>query len=293
MKSFTRACLIFSGTVIAIGLVLTIIGGCLGAGSKFASMVNNGYFSWGGHNSIINTQDLQTRTEEFTDIDKLNIDLKYGELVIEKVEGNGYKVVAENVVDGYTCKNNNGELIIKDNIRNRFTFEFGDDIHPIVTVYIPENANFDKVTIEMGAGSVSVSDINSDDLGIDIGAGELKGNNINAKDTTLSVGAGNLEIDKFVTDTIDMECGTGKMEVSGSINGNADVECGLGNIVLSVTNNEQDYNYNLDCGIGNITVGEQSYGGVASEKTIDNNANNKMDVECGVGNIDIYFDKSI
>lgn len=295
MKSFTRACLIFSGTVIAIGLVFTIIGGCLGAGSTFAKMVTNGdfSFSWGDNHSIINSEDLKTSYEEFSDVDKLDIDLKYGELTIEKVEGNSYKVEADNVVDGFTCKNNDGELVIKDNIKNGINLGFKDDIHPTITLYVPENANFDKVNIEMGAGYVNVSDINTKDLGIDLGAGEFEGNKINTEKSTVSVGAGHLIIEEFVTDTIDMECGTGKMEVYGNINGDADVECGIGNIVLSVLNKESNYNYNIDCGIGNVTIGEQSFGGIASEKTIDNNASNKMDIECGVGSIEVYFNESI
>lgn len=296
MKSFTRACLIFSGTVIAIGLVLTIIGGCLGAGSSFAKMVNNGAFSfsWDSDRTVFNSEDLTNVTQEFTDIDKLDIDLSYGEFVIEKAEGNSFKLVGENVVKGFSCKDKNGELVIDDNIKIASNFGFNnDDNHPFVTLYIPENADLDKVEIDMGAGYVNVNDLNTEDLSIDLGAGEFEGSKINAKDAKLSVGAGHLIIDEFVSDTVKMDCGTGKMEVYGNVQGDADLDCGIGNIVLSVANSETNYNFDIDCGIGNVSVGDQSIGGLASEKTIDNNASSTMKIDCGIGNVEINFDETI
>ncbi len=295
MKSFTRACLIFSGTVIAIGLVLTIRGGSLGAGSSFAKMVNNGTFSfgWDDDHSIINSEDLTDVTQEFTDIDELDVDLNYGEFIIKKTEGNSYKLVGENVIKGFSCKDKNGKLVIEDNNKFVGNFGFNDDNHPVVTLYIPENANLDKVKIDMGAGYVNVNDLSTQDLSIDLGAGEFEGNKISAKDANLTVGAGNLFIDEFITDTVKLDCGTGKMEVHGNIQGDTDIECGIGNIVLSVENSETNYNFDIDCGIGNVTVGNQSYGGVASERTIDNSASNSMKIDCGVGNVEISFDEAI
>jgi hypothetical protein len=295
MKSFTRACLIFSGVVIAIGLVLTIIGGCLGAGSAFATMVNNGAFSfnWDSDGSrIVDKEDLQTKSDIFDgDIDKINIDIKYGELIIEKAEGNTFKVDAENVANGYVCKNADGVLVIDDNIKNRVNFN--GDFHPTVTLYIPENVNFEEVDIDMGAGSVNASDIRALDLAIDLGAGEFKGKNINADDATLSVGAGHLLINEFTSETVKMDCGTGKMEVNGNVKGDADIDCGLGNIVLSVANAESSYDYDIDCGVGNVKVGEQSFGGIACEKSIDNDAENTMKIDCGVGSVEVYFNQTL
>jgi hypothetical protein len=295
MKSFTRACLIFSGVVIAIGLILTIIGGILGAGSTFASMVKDGPFSvtWGKHHTFYASDDLTTNSFEFNNIDELNIDLKYGELSIVKSDGNSIKVEADNVLDGFACKEDDGELVIKDNIKGNLKIGFNDDYHPVVTLYIPENTVFDDVDIDMGAGYVNSSDLSTDKLVIDLGAGEYEGSNIIAKDAKLSVGAGHLSINDFVTDTIDLDCGTGKMEIYGEIQGDAKIDCGIGNIVLSLTNSQSEYNYKIDCGIGNVTVGEQSFGGIATEKKINNNADNNMDIDCGVGGVEINFDKSI
>lgn len=294
MKSFTRACLIFSGTVIAIGLVLTIIGGCLGAGSSFAKMVNNGdfSFSWGDHPTFIKGEDLNTKNDVFEgDINRINIDLKYAELTIEKTEENTFRVDAENVANSYVCKNVEGELIIDDNIKNWVNYEH--DYHPTIILYIPENVNFEEIDIDMGAGHVNANYLRTLDLSIDMGAGEFDGNNINANDAKLSVGAGYLSIDKFVSNTVKLDCGTGKMEIYGDIQGDADIDCGLGNLELSVSNAESYYDYDIKCGIGNVSVGDQSYSGVACEKEIDNDSEYKMKIDCGVGSVEVNFNESL
>lgn len=294
MKSFTRACLIFSGVVISIGLVLTIIGGVLGAGTTFADMVRNGSFSFGfGNNYSINSnKNLYSFYDEFTDVNELSIDLKYAELIIDIADGDSYLVKADNVIEGYTSVNEDGKLVIKDNIRDNWRIGISKNYHPTIYLSIPKNVSLDKVKIEVGAGSVNAYNIMSDKLSIELGAGKFEGDIISSKNAEIRVGAGSLVIDRFSTDTIKMDCGTGRLELNGSVNGNADLECGLGNITLSLTNRENDFNYDIDCGIGNVLIGNQSIGGIATKRTIDNNANNNMDIKCGVGSIELNFDES-
>ena len=50
-----------------------------------------------------------------------------------------------------------------------------------------------------------------------------------------------------------------------------------------------DYDYSVDCGMGEVTVGDSSYGGVASSKKVDNGADIDLDLDCGMGDIDVIF----
>lgn len=295
MKSFTRACLIFSGVVISIGLVLTIIGGVLGAGTTFADMVRNGSFSFGfGNNYHVNSdKKVSSSYDKFSDIDELRIDLKYAELQIDVTDGDSYIVEAVNVLDGYTSVNENGKLVIKDNMRGNWSIGFRNDYHPTIYLSIPKSAKLDKIKIKIGAGTVNAYNITSDKLSIELGAGKFEGDLITTKDAEISVGAGSLVIDQFITDKIKMDCGTGRLELNGSVNGDADLECGLGNISLSLTNRETDFNYDIDCGIGNVLIGNQSIGGLATKRMINNNAKNNMDIECGVGSIELDFNETL
>lgn len=295
MKSFTRSCFIFSGVVISIGLVLTLIGAVLGAGSTFTEMLVNGRFYLGGTNNstIVGGKNLTESYDEFQDVEELNIDLKYGELIINESDSDNYVVKAEDVLTGYTCVNENGKLTIKDNIKSEWRIGVGNDYHPIINLYIPKDVSLDKIKIDIGAGSVSVSSMKSDKLSIDIGAGKFEADNISADESEIDVGAGSLLINQLVTDEITLNCGTGKLEINGMINGDADLECGLGNITLSLSNEESDFNYDIDCGIGNITLANQSIGGIATKKSINNKADANMDIECGVGNIEINFNETL
>lgn len=294
MKSFTRACLIFSGVVISIGLVLTIIGGVLGAGTTFADMVRNGSFSFGfGNGYSISNKSFTSFNDEFKEVDELSIDLKYAELQIDTTDGDSILVNAENILEGYTCVNENGKLVIKDNITERWRIKLRNNYHPTIYLSIPKSASFKKVKIDIGAGEVIASNINTDKLSIELGAGKLEGDRITSKESEISVGAGSLVIDQFITDKIKMDCGVGRLELNGSINGDADLECGLGNITLSLTNQETDFNYDIDCGVGNVIIGNQSIGGLPTKRTIDNHAKKNVDIECGVGSIELYFNETL
>ncbi|WP_099468603.1 DUF4097 family beta strand repeat-containing protein [Konateibacter massiliensis] len=290
MKSFTRGCLIFSGVAIAIGLVLTIIGGALGAGSTFASMLRDGRFSINGNNivSVVDGKNTTDFTGEFEGIETLNIDLNYGELNIQKTDGDKYRVEAERVVRGFECREENGELIIEDNIKNNW--RIGDEYHPLITLYIPENATLKEADIDMGAGVVNAERIEANTMDVDLGAGKFEADEIIAKEAELSVGAGQLTVEKIAADELNMDCGTGKMEVAGEIRGDANVECGIGTIKLTLNGEQSDYDYDIECGIGTIIVGTLTFGGVDGEKHIDNNSDYTMDINCGVGTIQISFE---
>lgn len=294
MKSFTRTCLIFSGVLIAIGLVIIIITGALGAGSSFAAMMDNGRFSFGWNNDsyFINNEDLTSTKYEFHDIDDIYIDLKYGELNIETTNDNTYQVKVDNMLKGFTCEGDDGDLVIKDNFKHKWNVKLKNDYHPSITLYVPENAKLEQVEIDMGAGYAGVTKLNADIFKIGLGAGEFEGNEIVANETSLDVGAGHLSMKEFISDNIDMNCGTGRVELEGNINKDVDIKCGLGSILLSLNNVQSNFDYDINCGIGNVTIGSTSFGGVACKKYISNNADHTMGIKCGVGNVEIDFAES-
>ena len=290
MKSFTRGCLIFSGVAIAIGIALTFIGGALGAGSAFASMMREGRFCINENNimSVVDGKNTTDFTGEYEEIETLVFDLHYGELNIQKTDGDKYRVEAECVVTGFECREEKGELIIQDNIKNNW--RIGDGYHPIITLYIPENTTLKKVDIDMGAGFVNAEHIEANTIEVDLGTGKFEADEMIAKEAELRVGAGQLTVEKIAADELNMDCGTGKMEVAGEIRGDANVECGIGTIKLTLSGEQSGYDYDIECGIGTIMVGTLTFGGVEGEKHIDNNSDYIMDINCGIGTIQISFE---
>lgn len=91
---------------------------------------------------------------------------------------------------------------------------------------------------------------------------------------------------------VELEVGAGQANVSGLITENFDVEVGVGQINVELSGAEDDYNYNIECGVGKVVVGNTSYAGLGTEKTIKNKgANQDIIVECGVGEVKIQFEK--
>ena len=90
---------------------------------------------------------------------------------------------------------------------------------------------------------------------------------------------------------VELEVGAGQANVSGLITEKFDVEVGAGQINVELSGAEDDYNYNIECGVGKVVVGNTSYAGLGTEKTIKNEgATQDIIVECGIGEVKIQFE---
>lgn len=140
-----------------------------------------------------------------------------------------------------------------------------------ISLYIPKDYSFDRATISVGAGQISgFSAIHITELEMELAAGEIHLSNVEA---------GNL----------DAEVGAGSLVFSGNILQSVNAECSMGNLTLQLTGEKTDYNYDVDVAAGEITIGEESFGGLAGERQINNNASKNINVECAMGNIEISF----
>ncbi len=125
------------------------------------------------------------------------------------------------------------------------------DEHKII-IWIPKDYQFQEMDFSIGASDVYVEEINTDSFEVELGAANLEIDSLEAKEISMSVGMGSAEV--TIVD--------------------ADME---------------DYNYEIECGAGSITIGNESFGGVATERKINNHAKAEMELECGMGEIIINF----
>lgn len=152
-------------------------------------------------------------------------------------------------------------------------------------VYVAVNENEDAVRVEkqMGEGT-NLQVYQEDDTLIieteDGGHGKHHDGVIRIyipKDMMLqsaefSIGAGLLKTDRISAEEINIECGAGEVE-------------------LTAAGQETDYNYNVEVGVGEAVIGGSKFGGLAVEKTIDNQADKEMVVECGAGKVTVTFEQ--
>lgn len=158
-----------------------------------------------------------------------------------------------------------------------------------VILYLPAGYGFADVDMEMGAGNFSFTDLNAAEVSLEVGAGQVDIQNLLAADMDVSVGAGYVWISDMQVTELDVEIGMGEFSAYGAVNGNADVACSMGSVEMTLEGREQDFNYSLEGAMGAIQLNENTYGGLAQERDINNHASKEMDIECSMGNVVITF----
>ena len=139
------------------------------------------------------------------------------------------------------------------------------------TLYVPKDAELDKVKIELGAGKAVAANIRANEMEISLGAGELV-----------------LEDSRF--QKVELEVGAGRCVIYGEVTDDIKAECAMGSVELKLNGEEEDFDYDIETVSGSITVGSREYSGLAKEKNIGNDANKKMELECAMGSIEVRFE---
>lgn len=291
MKKFTKGMLIAAGIFAAAGIGLTAAGGVMGASMSELTGVNSlkrilWMTEWDDdHDDYDDIDDddyvdhdgmeysAEVGNESSTDgtvyqlkyqPTKLDIELKYDELILE--EGDSFCVrVYDDNEKNVTVKESSDTLKVRSTKKLSKTRK--------VYISYPKDVKLQELEIEMGAGTVYLNrDIETEKLSVEMGAGEFDSKNpVTAKEADLEIGTGSMTF-------ADLSA----KKISG--------ECGLGELDLTMTGTQEDYNYDLECGVGNLDVGSDSYSGLGREKSISNTgADRKLDLECGMGNVSVDF----
>lgn len=281
MSLFTKNCLRISGIAIVVGIVLVSI--ALVSGVNIDGANRKDYV-------------LDFTSDYNQDIKSLNIDLSYGEITVKR--GDKFSIDAKNMnKKSFNSYVDNGVWSItddKDNILEIFGFSFpffyndGKGSNHHVTICIPQDFNPERLDISVGAGKVTLCDMQADYVDFEIGAGKLETENLKSlKEASFEVGAGQLEIASFVGKDVSLDCGVGEIVINGELTGDSDVECGMGHIKIGLTLPESDYDYRLSCGLGNININGDNYSFTSDSNVYGVDAKNSMNIDCGVGGVEI------
>jgi len=139
-----------------------------------------------------------------------------------------------------------------------------------ICLYVPEGYHFENTSLDLGAGSLSVEELQTGALEANVGAGKMAFGTLDADVAEVSVGMGSVRLNGDVTERLDGECSMGELK-------------------LTLAGMQTDFNYDLSCGMGELKVGDDSYNGLAQEKQINNNASKNMELECAMGSVVVEF----
>lgn len=153
-------------------------------------------------------------------------------------------------------------------------------------IYIPEYFVFDGVSIETGAGKVSIESLSTKQLYLNLGAGKVDINDLKVSENTkIDGGAGEININAIGINNLDLDMGVGKLFLTAKLTGNNMIDAGVGKMNLFLVGKLDDYQISLDKGIGETTIKGNSVKDDISYGT----GINKIDIDGGIGSIDIDF----
>jgi hypothetical protein len=262
MKSDLRKKFNFSGIVLLIGIIITII--ALLLGGKIINI------------SRYNVKDIN---EIYNNVKSLNIDLSASKVEIKT--GNEFRIEAKNV------SNDNFKSLVTDGIwkiEDKFEPKFFNILGISLSNF--NIGNYDSsITIYLPAS------FQSENLKINIGAGQLLAHNLISKNTDITVGAGEFKSNNLITDNITIDCGVGNVDINGEVKNKSNLKCGIGNIDLDLKGDEKDYNYDLNVGIGEIDLNNKRFHGTDNKYISNGSIDKEFKIDCGIGKITLKLNK--
>lgn len=328
-----------AGCMIAAGLILFGIGSGMGGCHMVKDWVedgalswnfgfdtwNFGSYSWNDRYPVYEGTMSRARIEGAEQIERLNFDIGGGKVEIRISEDGGYWFSSDDAKK-YQCYAENGSLELR--VKGG-SWVFNHSYEHVITLWLPEDAAYQRIVLEIGGGILEAEALSGSDLSIDIGAGRIEADKLSGDQITLELGAGEIEVrsaetDRLVIDVgagtatvtelsareLDVEIGAGQVTLQdstlenadisvsmgqicyrGTITGDLDADCSMGEISLELTGKKDDHNYKVDCSMGEIRLGGESFSGMGSSRTIENGRTSDFELTCSMGNIRVAFDE--
>ncbi len=148
-----------------------------------------------------------------------------------------------------------------------------DRNHIAAVVVIPEDHDFQKISLEVDAGAIQADALVTDTLELDMGAGVAEFQDIAAKQVM-------------------MECSAGAVTFQGQVQNLLDVEVDAGAVEVKLPGTMEDYNYKLDVNAGGISIADQEFNGMSQEKLLQHEgAEIEIRLQCNAGGIEVDFEE--
>ncbi len=148
-----------------------------------------------------------TKVYEASAISDLSCDLRYEELILKTWNEDKVQVkVSGKDHNRVEISNDNSCLKIESNkkVRNRS-----------VEIFCPENLSFQKVKLQMGAGTINLDgDFKADQMEVNVGAGTLENSgSLDIKEADFTVGVGTADLSGIQVEKLNGSCGMGNVQV--------------------------------------------------------------------------------
>lgn len=252
---------------LAVILIIMIIGGVLGATGVLTSVIPADSYSSPSEKTAFYADNVDELDVEVAcaDISFVTADSLYIEADTDcfRIKTKGEKITVEEK-----------ETFLKLNKSRK------------LTVYIPEDFVFEKVSLEMGASTLDAESLKTNRLELDTGAGhtEFESLEVTGK-ADIDCGAGEVTVKNSAIHSLDFSLGVGSANITAQINGGADIESGVGELNLSLKGGKDKYCFDIETGLGSIVFD----GAAVKKDTLLGNGETKIQLEGGVGSLNVSF----
>ena len=301
MKKIIKVCLTMAVAFLLIGLAVVTISLAFGGQSLIddliqgkgniviGNMKNPQFYldldEWeSDEGTIYQGPQAETWIADADTVKALSIDIGAAKLYLKTSSDDGYWM--ETDTNGQVkCYEENGVIILKgvknDSVSNNSK----------ITLSIPANADLEKINIDIGAGKADCDSLIAKDIRIDIGAGKIECDELVAETLNTDIGAGKLVLKKCEVEEGTFSVSMGQIDFTGSIKKDASVECAMGSMTFDLAESEDYYNYSVECAAGSVAIGDREYAHLASDMTIDKQAENNFQIDCAMGSIELNFNE--
>lgn len=258
--------------IIKYGAIAFAIALIIGIFNFFTSAILELTFFFDGDSSLTKSM-IETRVE--STINKIEINLKATSIEIK--EGSEFLV-----------STNNKKIEITENDNCLTIKETGQKYskNAKLIIYLPTGNSLTNLSLDGGAGQVSLNDITTDHLKLQLGAGNSEINNLTVKNSSsIEGGAGNLSIYRGRIKNLDLDLGVGNVTIEAELLGQNKIEAGIGNLNVNLLGKKDNYQIKATKGIGKITINDAS---VKADTTFGN-GDNYLNLNGGIGNITVSF----
>lgn len=216
-------------------------------------------------------------TEDYANINELDVDVNAISLEIKHSGENislTHHEFIETIVD-------DDELIIREKRKHWY-----ERVEGKVILTIPENFNFEKVSIEGGAGKVKLTDLNMNKLDLEFGAGTIELNNVVVNgNASIDGGTGTAKIKRGSYNNLDINMDVGRLEMFTKLNGKNIIETGVGSADIKLIGGSDIYTIKVNKGLGDVIIGNY----ISSDGEVYGRGPVSISMNGGIGNIVLKY----
>ena len=94
-----------------------------------------------------------------------------------------------------------------------------------ICLYVPEGYHFENTSLDLGAGSLSVEELQTGALEANVGAGKMTFEKLDADQAELDCGAGQMTVEELSSRVAEVSVGMGSVRLNGDVTERLDGEC--------------------------------------------------------------------